>query len=190
MIRRRIALALLAGSHAAVFGCSGSNPSLYLSPQVGRSGPAATSSRTVAVREVVLPDHARDARLSERRDDGSLVHLDDHRWADAPARSVTRTLASALRGLTGAHGGRRAVAGSGVAGRDRRRPIRCLRRHPGPARRAQGPHDRGRARCVAVAEVPVLRHSKPVAAEGFQDVMVALSQSLRTLAEQLVAEGL
>lgn len=84
-----------------VVGCVNSNPSLYtLQPASLQKISSYPSDVRIGVHEVRLPDYARDVRLAARQKDGSIVHLEEHRWADYPTRAVTRVLAVNLRELT------------------------------------------------------------------------------------------
>ncbi|MEM6558750.1 MAG: PqiC family protein [Myxococcota bacterium] len=83
------------------FGCVNSNPSLYtLQPAPLEELSSYPNEIRIGVNEVRLPDYARDVRFAARQEDGSIVHLEEHRWADNPTRVVTRVLAVNLRELT------------------------------------------------------------------------------------------
>ncbi len=92
---------LLLVTALALTACVNANPTLYVLT------PALLTQRgeldsVIGLREIELPDYARDPRFVRRSEDGSLVHLEEHRWADRPSRAVTRTLMKNLRQLTGA----------------------------------------------------------------------------------------
>ncbi|MEM6532190.1 MAG: PqiC family protein [Myxococcota bacterium] len=86
----------------SVIGCVNSNPSLYLlEPKPLNELSSFSSDLRIGVQQVRLPDYARDARFVEQQKDGSLVHVEEHRWAEAPTRALTRALSMNLHELTG-----------------------------------------------------------------------------------------
>ena len=171
-------------------GCGGTNPSLYLLPAPAVTAPQQGAAKTIAVREVVLPDYARDARLSERRTDGSLIHLDGHRWADSPTRAVTRTLAATLRGLTGAR-----VVVEPWPGEVSPDVVVAVHFDVFDATRSSQARLTGRIAVAKRGDTTSLLFrpfsiQAPVTGANFIDVMTALSTGLRSVAEEVVAVGL
>ncbi|MEO1174959.1 MAG: ABC-type transport auxiliary lipoprotein family protein, partial [Myxococcota bacterium] len=77
-------------------GCVNANPTLYLLPPVP-AGVDGVRDVAVGILEVKLPDYARDVRLVEALGSGTLVHREEHRWADTPTRAIGKALAQALR---------------------------------------------------------------------------------------------
>ena len=86
-----------------IAGCAATrDPVFYLTPAPQAAAGSALAGRTVALRGLNLPLYARAVQIAALAPDGSVTLDDNHRWADDPARGLTRALAAALRAGTGA----------------------------------------------------------------------------------------
>ena len=176
---------------ATCVACGGPNPSLYLLPP-SPDGATPTASLAIALREVALPSYARDARLAERQATGAIVHLDEHRWADAPARTVTRTLARHLQAETG-----RLVVVEPWAAQINPAATVAITVDVFDGARGGRADMRGRVTVHTAGAAPEARLqylsfsiSTPVRGTAFTDVMQAFSTNLATLAKQIKREAL
>ncbi len=98
MIFRWLAIALLLGACATA---AEDDTRYYLLPKPKPAERVVFTDDTVALRELDLPLYARAAEIAYVAD-GAVAVSDDNRWADEPARAMTRALAGSLREAIGA----------------------------------------------------------------------------------------
>ncbi len=99
MTFRWLAIALLLGACATA---AEDTTRYYLLPKPKPAERVVFTDDTVALRELDLPLYARAAEIAYIGASGAVVVSDDNRWADEPARAMTRALAGSLREAIGA----------------------------------------------------------------------------------------
>jgi uncharacterized lipoprotein YmbA len=99
MTFRWLAIALLLGACATA---AEDDTRYYLLPKPKPAERVVFTDDTVALRELDLPLYARAAEIAFVAADGAVAVSDDNRWADEPARAMTRALAGSLREAIGA----------------------------------------------------------------------------------------
>jgi len=97
MIRLLPALAVAALLSACATAGVEEQTRYYLLPKPAPAERVVFAGDTVALRELDLPLYARAAEIAYIGPSGAVTLADEDRWADEPARAMTRALAGALR---------------------------------------------------------------------------------------------